>query len=190
MEPLLPHSKLSAEHVAEWVALGKSQPGNLRSEEAMEWNLKVKAFRKTLPDDAARAAVSKKQFGHWPHQLPGGGGEDAVAAAAAAASAAVSAAAAARAVAREGAAAEPTKRRKDDKKVSHALSQILRHKALDRGLLVAADGFVGWAALAELDSFAGVSWEQIEKVVADNDKQRFKTKTERATGATYIRGNL
>lgn len=73
--------------------------------------------------------------------------------------------------------------------VSKALTQILRHRALDYGVLVGSDGF------CELSAVMGVfllrdlecSIQDVERVVCESDKQRFELKEE--DGLRYIRAN-
>lgn len=66
------------------------------------------------------------------------------------------------------------------KQVSKRLSLVLRHQALDWGLECGADGYVPLAAILKHKRFVpGVTVEEVQQVVADNDKQRFHLKKTR-----------
>jgi 2'-phosphotransferase len=79
---------------------------------------------------------------------------------------------------------------KKDRDVSMALSQLLRHTALNKGVAIAPDGFAYWDDVAKLKQFAGVEYyPQIERIVADNNKQRFMLKTDPTSGKKSIRCN-
>ena len=62
------------------------------------------------------------------------------------------------------------------RRISHALSWVLRHQALNLGLPITKDGFVPVALLMQHSHprLQGLNLPQIEKVVQTNDKQRFK----------------
>jgi len=58
-------------------------------------------------------------------------------------------------------------------KISKNLAYILRHAAEKEGIPIRADGFVPLALLLLHPRFKGVSKQQVEKVVQENDKKRF-----------------
>lgn len=58
----------------------------------------------------------------------------------------------------------------NDKTLSHRLSYLLRHAPQDAGLVLQTGG---WVPVAELLAALGVSLTQLERVVAESDKQRF-----------------
>ena len=62
------------------------------------------------------------------------------------------------------------------RRISHALSWVLRHKALELGLPVSKDGYVPIDSLLKHSHprLQGLTLEQIQNVVKTNDKQRFK----------------
>lgn len=70
-------------------------------------------------------------------------------------------------------------------RLSHALSQVLRHQAVQLGLRVRSDGCVSVDALLALPMFCGVTREQLEHTVATNEKQRFAFDR----SGDYIRAN-
>ena len=70
-----------------------------------------------------------------------------------------------------------------------ALSQLLRHDALKQGVSIAQDGFASWEQISTLPRFASVDYTQVERVVADNAKQRFMLKTDAPNGRKLIRCN-
>ncbi|TSA84514.1 RNA 2'-phosphotransferase [Deinococcus detaillensis] len=63
-----------------------------------------------------------------------------------------------------------------DKQLSHQLSYLLRHAPHQAGLSLEAGG---WVPLAPLLMHLGVSRPQVERVVAQSDKQRFSLRGER-----------
>jgi len=73
------------------------------------------------------------------------------------------------------------------KKKSRALTTILRHKALDRGLEVRPDGYVKIDDLTNLNGFQMLTLQDLQKIEADCEKQRFKIMEE--DGVYYIRAN-
>lgn len=66
-----------------------------------------------------------------------------------------------------------SKSKNNDVQISKKLSSILRHRAVEEGLKVMADGSVLLDDLLKLKQFNGVTQSQIERIVKDNDKQRF-----------------
>merc|ERR1719499_461784 len=73
------------------------------------------------------------------------------------------------------------------KKKSRALTQILRHKAKARGLEVRPDGYVKIDDLTSLNGFQMLTLENLQKIEADCEKQRFKIIEE--DGVYYMRAN-
>lgn len=57
--------------------------------------------------------------------------------------------------------------------VSRKLSSVLRHNAVSLGLQVRSDGCVSVEALLALPLMKGVTTDQLKRVVATNNKQRF-----------------
>ncbi|OSX77189.1 hypothetical protein BU14_0159s0044 [Porphyra umbilicalis] len=83
------------------------------------------------------------------------------------------------------------RRRNDDEEaaaLSRRLSRLLRHDLLDAGLTPAPDGFVPLAAVLRCRSFAGVSADAVERVVATSEKQRFSLVSRVANGGGGGRG--
>lgn len=73
--------------------------------------------------------------------------------------------------------------KKRDTKTSKALSNILRHQALKFGLHVRSDGFVKLKDILSLKpdkrfDFSHTSLADVQRVVKDSDKQRFKLQLE------------
>src|SRR5439155_977696 len=60
-----------------------------------------------------------------------------------------------------------------EERVSRALSKILRHQAKERGIKLNEQGYAVLSEVLKLPEFKGVNEELIQKVVKDNDKQRF-----------------
>ena len=58
----------------------------------------------------------------------------------------------------------------NDKALSHRLSYLLRHAPQDAGLTLQAGG---WVPVVDVLAALGVSPAQLERVVAESDKQRF-----------------
>lgn len=61
-----------------------------------------------------------------------------------------------------------------DVRLSKSLSYVLRHGASKMGLQMNSDGFVFVEELLAHQQFRSFSLEDVERVVASNDKQRFK----------------
>lgn len=59
-------------------------------------------------------------------------------------------------------------------RLSHSLSKVLRHKAIELGLPMTKDGYVPVALLIQHPRVPTMTLQQIEEVVRTNDKQRFK----------------
>lgn len=73
--------------------------------------------------------------------------------------------------------------------LSKRLAFLLRHDAVRRGLPVRPDGYVLLElVLAQTDLFAGVDRAQVERVVANNGKQRFALAV-LDDGRVYVRAN-
>lgn len=62
------------------------------------------------------------------------------------------------------------------RRISHALSWVLRHQALELGLPITKDGYVPVSLILNHshNRLKGMTLESIQTVVATNDKQRFK----------------
>mmetsp|Transcript_1103 Transcript_1103/g.1740 ORF Transcript_1103/g.1740 Transcript_1103/m.1740 type:complete len:211 (-) Transcript_1103:476-1108(-) len=74
------------------------------------------------------------------------------------------------------------------RKMSRQLTRLLRHSALDDGISMGKDGFVELDAVRKIDRFSRFDLEDFEKVVADDNKNRFSL-TKRSDGKYYIRAN-
>ncbi|EEC47046.1 predicted protein [Phaeodactylum tricornutum CCAP 1055/1] len=78
-----------------------------------------------------------------------------------------------------------SEKKKNLRKLSHRLSYVLRHGALDMGLEMTADGYVPVDSLLILQhpKFIGNQWtlQDIRDVVSDSDKQRFKLREKPAS---------
>ncbi len=74
-----------------------------------------------------------------------------------------------------------------DVTLSKALSRILRHTATKKGLTISSDGYIPWDELATLPEFKKYTFDDVQRVVKTNDKQRFSLKEE--NGKWYIRAN-
>lgn len=75
-----------------------------------------------------------------------------------------------------------------DTKLSKSLSYILRHGAEKEKIPILPDGFVKVVDLLKHNNFKNYKIEDIERVVADNDKQRFTLKKD-DDGQYWIRAN-
>ncbi|KAF9511373.1 hypothetical protein BS47DRAFT_1346888 [Hydnum rufescens UP504] len=69
-----------------------------------------------------------------------------------------------------------------DVRVSKTLSYILRHGAAKESLVMRADGYVKVTELLARPMMKSVDFTMIQKIVADNAKQRFSLKFEPANG--------
>ncbi|KAJ9577363.1 hypothetical protein L9F63_006043, partial [Diploptera punctata] len=68
---------------------------------------------------------------------------------------------------------------KEDTSISKTLSWLLRHGAVKEGLTIGSDGFVDVSEILQHKSLRGrCNIEDIERIVADNKKQRFTLRTE------------
>ncbi|AWP11967.1 putative tRNA 2'-phosphotransferase 1 isoform 2 [Scophthalmus maximus] len=76
-----------------------------------------------------------------------------------------------------------------DVRLSKSMSYALRHGANQMGLLMATDGFLYVEELLAHSQFHLYSLEDIERVVATNDKQRFKLRSHPEDGRLQIRAN-
>nr|CAG8433910.1 7405_t:CDS:2 [Entrophospora candida] len=65
-----------------------------------------------------------------------------------------------------------------DIKLSKSLSYVLRHGATKEGLNIREDGYIKLEELFKLPRFKGRTFEEIKKLVKENDKQRFTLKQE------------
>ncbi|XP_067938001.1 tRNA 2'-phosphotransferase 1-like [Watersipora subatra] len=72
-------------------------------------------------------------------------------------------------------------------KLSKLLSYTLRHGAEKEGLTISDCGFVSIADILSHSKFRGFTFEDITKVVEENDKQRFSILEK--DGSSYIRAN-
>ncbi|XP_030594692.1 tRNA 2'-phosphotransferase 1 [Archocentrus centrarchus] len=73
--------------------------------------------------------------------------------------------------------------------LSKSMSYALRHGASQMGLQMGTDGFLFVEDLLAHPQFRSYSLEDIERVVATNDKQRFKLRSHPADGRLQIRAN-
>ncbi|XP_063236861.1 tRNA 2'-phosphotransferase 1 isoform X2 [Bacillus rossius redtenbacheri] len=74
--------------------------------------------------------------------------------------------------------------------LSKLLSGILRHRAEKEGLEISEEGFVDVSTLLQHRSFCGrFVVDDIKRVVAENDKQRFTLVEDASTGKLRIRAN-
>lgn len=64
--------------------------------------------------------------------------------------------------------------KRSDFTISRELSYLLRHGAEKAGLEMGSDGYVRLADILARRNFAGVTAEDIQRVVTNNDKQRFR----------------
>ncbi|MBN3304695.1 TRPT1 phosphotransferase, partial [Amia calva] len=76
-----------------------------------------------------------------------------------------------------------------DVRLSKALSFALRHGASQMGLDMRADGFVLVEDLLSHPQFRSYSLDDVQRVVATNDKQRFKLHPHPEDGRLQIRAN-
>jgi len=63
---------------------------------------------------------------------------------------------------------------KHDTKLSRSLSKVLRHRAKELGFTISTDGYIPVNALLSFDYFQRYNVSDIQRVVNDNDKQRFR----------------
>ncbi|XP_067031889.1 tRNA 2'-phosphotransferase 1-like isoform X1 [Acropora muricata] len=73
-------------------------------------------------------------------------------------------------------------------KLSKALSYILRHGAAKEGLQM-TEGFVFVDDLLKLRQFKHYSEDEVQRVVRDNDKQRFSLRNDPSTNRLQVRAN-
>ncbi|XP_035809517.1 tRNA 2'-phosphotransferase 1 isoform X1 [Amphiprion ocellaris] len=76
-----------------------------------------------------------------------------------------------------------------DVSLSKSMSYVLRHGANQMGLQMGTDGFLFVEELLAHPQFRSYSVEDIERVVATNDKQRFKLRSHPEDGRLQIRAN-
>ncbi|MEQ2306394.1 tRNA 2'-phosphotransferase 1 [Ameca splendens] len=83
------------------------------------------------------------------------------------------------------------KRTEEDRDVSlsKSMSFVLRHGSTQMGLQMATDGFLFVEDLLAHPQFHLYTLEDIERVVATNDKQRFKLRSHPEDGRLQIRAN-
>lgn len=74
-------------------------------------------------------------------------------------------------------------------RLSKSLSYVLRHGASKMGLQMSSDGFVYVDELLAHQQFRSFSLEDVQQVVATNEKQRFKFQTHPEDGRLQIRAN-
>lgn len=69
-----------------------------------------------------------------------------------------------------------TSRNQSDKALSRALSWVLRHSAINLGLVLSSDGYVPVSSVLSLTArkLNTYSTEDVKRVVTESDKQRFK----------------
>ncbi|XP_076877460.1 tRNA 2'-phosphotransferase 1 [Brachyhypopomus gauderio] len=76
-----------------------------------------------------------------------------------------------------------------DVRLSKSLSYALRHGACKMGFRMSSDGFIFVDELLSHQHFSSFSLEDVERVVATNDKQRFKLQNHPESGRVQIRAN-
>ncbi|XP_028272305.1 tRNA 2'-phosphotransferase 1 [Parambassis ranga] len=76
-----------------------------------------------------------------------------------------------------------------DVSLSKSMSYVLRHGASKMGLQLSSDGFLFVEELLAHPQFRSYSLDDIERVVATNDKQRFKLQSHPEDGRLQIRAN-
>ncbi|XP_072518980.1 tRNA 2'-phosphotransferase 1 isoform X1 [Salminus brasiliensis] len=76
-----------------------------------------------------------------------------------------------------------------DVRLSKSMSYALRHGACKMGLHMSSDGFILVDELLAHQQFSSFSLEDLERVVATNDKQRFKLQHHPENGCLQIRAN-
>ncbi|XP_076148362.1 tRNA 2'-phosphotransferase 1 isoform X1 [Alosa pseudoharengus] len=76
-----------------------------------------------------------------------------------------------------------------DVRLSKSMTYALRHGASKMGLHMNSDGFVFVDDLISHPQFRSFSLEDVERVVANNDKQRFKLRRHPENGRLQIRAN-
>ncbi|XP_042561264.1 tRNA 2'-phosphotransferase 1 [Clupea harengus] len=76
-----------------------------------------------------------------------------------------------------------------DVRLSKSMTYVLRHGASKMGLHMNPDGFIFVDDLLSHPQFRSFSLEDVESVVANNDKQRFKLRSHPETGRLQIRAN-
>uniref|UniRef100_A0A8C8DZP5 2'-phosphotransferase n=1 Tax=Oryzias sinensis TaxID=183150 RepID=A0A8C8DZP5_9TELE len=76
-----------------------------------------------------------------------------------------------------------------DVHLSKAMSYALRHGAKQLGLQMSTDGFLFVEDLLAHPQFCSYTVEDVERVVATNDKQRFKLRSHPENGRLQIRAN-
>ncbi|XP_065833322.1 tRNA 2'-phosphotransferase 1-like [Oscarella lobularis] len=85
------------------------------------------------------------------------------------------------------------KRKEDspDVKLSKALSYLLRHGAEKEGIKLGDGGYAYLDEILKLPNFHKKKWTEsdVERVVANNDKQRYAMRSEVETGRKQIRAN-
>ncbi|XP_026991219.1 tRNA 2'-phosphotransferase 1 isoform X2 [Tachysurus fulvidraco] len=80
-------------------------------------------------------------------------------------------------------------REERDVRLSKALTYVLRHGAAKMGFNMGSDGFVFVDELLTHGQFRSFSMEDIERVVATDEKKRFKMKNHIENGRPQIRAN-
>lgn len=82
------------------------------------------------------------------------------------------------------------KTNKKDTCLSKALTQLLRHDAIKKGIHLTTDGFADWDQIREkLNQFSLVEFSTVERIVKKCRKQRFMLKTDPITAKRFIRCN-
>lgn len=76
-----------------------------------------------------------------------------------------------------------------DVRLSKSMSYALRHGAKQMGLQMGTDGFIFVEELLAHPQFRSYSLEDVERVVATNDKQRFKLRPHPEDGCLQIRAS-
>ncbi|XP_026331974.1 tRNA 2'-phosphotransferase 1 [Hyposmocoma kahamanoa] len=78
-------------------------------------------------------------------------------------------------------------RSSQDAQLSKALSWLLRHGALKEGFSLSPEGYLPVAQILQHKSFRGYTSLDIERVVSNNNKQRFKLRTHPETKILEIK---
>ncbi|XP_051932255.1 tRNA 2'-phosphotransferase 1 isoform X4 [Hippocampus zosterae] len=76
-----------------------------------------------------------------------------------------------------------------DVRLSKSMSYALRHGATQMGLHLSSDGYVSVDDVLACPQFRSYKLEDVERVVATNDKQRFKLRPHPENGRLQIRAN-
>jgi RNA:NAD 2'-phosphotransferase (TPT1/KptA family) len=85
---------------------------------------------------------------------------------------------------------QPDSRHKSDRALGKWLSWLLRHGAVNEGLSIDTDGFVDVTDIEQHGGFCGkFTVSDIQRIVSENDKQRFTLRTNPISGKFQIKAN-